>query len=102
MEYLTAFLISRQGTFHIDEMVRECDLGAQAIVRRNAHPSARRQPMHERLTLLVLLSDHPAAPVHLQQHGTARAPIDRPVHVEPGTARLDSLETCHDAGTATP
>src|SRR5205807_10522325 len=45
---------------------------ALPIFRREAHPSARRQVLHQGNALLVLHPDHPSPTVDLEQHGRAR------------------------------
>ena len=40
----------------------------EPVVRRDAHPAALREVRHERLGLTLLLSHHPRAAVHLEQH----------------------------------
>ena len=65
----------RERALAVDEVVGPRRLGREAVVDRDADPAARREVVHERQALLVLVADHPAAAVDLEQHRRARRDV---------------------------
>ena len=73
----------RQRALAVEDLRGPGGTGGEAVVRGDAHPAARRELVHERQALLVLVADHPRAAVDLQQDGCARSRVGVLVHVEP-------------------
>ena len=70
------------GALAVDQVVGKGGARAQAIVRADAHPAARRQVAHERDALLVLAAEDPGAAVDLEQRRAAGGRGTRAVDVE--------------------
>src|SRR5262245_14132440 len=59
------------GELQIDERIGKAGLGEEAIIGRDAYPSAGGQIREQRQRLLALVAQYPAPAVDLEQHGGA-------------------------------